>query len=656
MVLHLGTNFIGRSEDNDMQLETELVSRRHAKLIVTEKDITVHDLDSHNGIFVNGKKVRSERLRIGDKLYLADAWVLVEEATDVEDVNAASFNENSLVRDVLDPRPTDPALQAMNVIYRATRLLTAPRDVRLDMLALGHELTSATSSYLVENQNGTLSIVGSEGNDDRAIPVLQRVVHEGVSLFAENSVICVPVLSQDAESLGAIYLSSQEKNERFSTRALETVTTLAHLLGQRWDDGESTRIVASTTESGEVPLGVSALESAALNDQIVVLESELARAREGAKVFERERDELLRLKSEAASTISGAEKERLAALEKTKTLEQENTTLKSGIRELQQALGEVEKQNAQNLAGAQSGASMLEKNIAALQSKDAETNAKLQKALAERDAFENTFEALEEELAQANSSLQKTQEEQAALLKTLQNSQNHERELEETMASRESELTELSERVPVLERLASLVSKEFAGPTASRLQALAAEQELGPSAKAGELLVVALHLANFDNGAHKQTPEDVMNTMALFANTAREKAPSFYGSVAHQFGSTIAVVFDPAGLPQAIDFSFYMQEIMKGVCELKMVIDVGAATQVFVGPHACTSVLVGEPLLTAKGALDFAKPNVVLMTKEVNERLVGAQQTIALGLYSVRGRPIPVELFELHVQPKEEAS
>ena len=108
------------------------------------------------------------------------------------------------------------------------------------------------------------------------------------------------------------------------------------------------------------------------------------------------------------------------------------------------------------------------------------------------------------------------------------------------------------------------------------------------------------------------------------------------------------MVFDPAGLPQAIEFSRYMQEIMKGVCDLKAVFDVGSATQVFVGPHACTSVLVGEPLLTAKGALDFAKPNTVLMTKNVKERLDEGKQTIALGLYSVRGRPIPVELFELH--------
>ncbi len=47
--------YFGRLPGNDVVLNSTNVSRRHAKLIVTDLGVTVHDLDSHNGVFVNGK-------------------------------------------------------------------------------------------------------------------------------------------------------------------------------------------------------------------------------------------------------------------------------------------------------------------------------------------------------------------------------------------------------------------------------------------------------------------------------------------------------------------------------------------------------------------------------------------------------------------------
>ena len=64
---------IGRHSDNDIQLANDSVHRHHAHLHVTpEGDISVHDLDTANGVIVNGERVPSATLRDGDMLELGE--------------------------------------------------------------------------------------------------------------------------------------------------------------------------------------------------------------------------------------------------------------------------------------------------------------------------------------------------------------------------------------------------------------------------------------------------------------------------------------------------------------------------------------------------------------------------------------------------------
>ena len=63
-----GENFVGRDTGLILSLPTEhTVSRRHAVLTKTDATVTIKDLGSTNGTFVNGNKVDSERpLSSGD--------------------------------------------------------------------------------------------------------------------------------------------------------------------------------------------------------------------------------------------------------------------------------------------------------------------------------------------------------------------------------------------------------------------------------------------------------------------------------------------------------------------------------------------------------------------------------------------------------------
>lgn len=61
-----GENIIGREGSDVIVLHSPTVSRRHARLIVDDGGVTVEDLDSKNGTFVNDARVSSAPLPVSD--------------------------------------------------------------------------------------------------------------------------------------------------------------------------------------------------------------------------------------------------------------------------------------------------------------------------------------------------------------------------------------------------------------------------------------------------------------------------------------------------------------------------------------------------------------------------------------------------------------
>ena len=59
---------IGRSTNADFVLEDALISRFHCSLSVAGGELTVEDLSSANGTFVNGQRVERAVLKASDRL------------------------------------------------------------------------------------------------------------------------------------------------------------------------------------------------------------------------------------------------------------------------------------------------------------------------------------------------------------------------------------------------------------------------------------------------------------------------------------------------------------------------------------------------------------------------------------------------------------
>jgi hypothetical protein len=61
---------VGRVGDVDVVLAEDMVSRRHARIAVEGEGVVIEDLDSTNGTFVNGEKIRREVLKEGDRILI----------------------------------------------------------------------------------------------------------------------------------------------------------------------------------------------------------------------------------------------------------------------------------------------------------------------------------------------------------------------------------------------------------------------------------------------------------------------------------------------------------------------------------------------------------------------------------------------------------
>jgi len=61
-----GRLVIGRTSDNDIQIDSKFISRHHCQIVTQAESCLIEDLNSTNGIFVQSKRVRRHNLNDGD--------------------------------------------------------------------------------------------------------------------------------------------------------------------------------------------------------------------------------------------------------------------------------------------------------------------------------------------------------------------------------------------------------------------------------------------------------------------------------------------------------------------------------------------------------------------------------------------------------------
>lgn len=118
---------IGRTSDNTIQLDERNVSRAHARLRKVNGSYRLEDLDSYNGIKINGSKLREPKLlEPGDRLLIGDFVV--------------SFLSGDAVADELTAQVRDPDALAQEKFATESAKDLPPRLIVLAGPRVGSEL------------------------------------------------------------------------------------------------------------------------------------------------------------------------------------------------------------------------------------------------------------------------------------------------------------------------------------------------------------------------------------------------------------------------------------------------------------------------------------------------------------------------------------
>jgi general secretion pathway protein A len=97
-----GRLVIGRTPDNDLQIDSKFISRHHCQLVTQPDSCLIEDLNSTNGIFVQSKRVRRHNLNDGDVvqvgqheiMYIDERSPRVRNTLDPADSGMAGIVEN----------------------------------------------------------------------------------------------------------------------------------------------------------------------------------------------------------------------------------------------------------------------------------------------------------------------------------------------------------------------------------------------------------------------------------------------------------------------------------------------------------------------------------------------------------------------------------
>lgn len=70
---------IGRAPDNSTVINKPDVSNYHARITITETDVVMEDLDSTNGTYINGFRIKEAILNCRDKVTISKQYTLSED-------------------------------------------------------------------------------------------------------------------------------------------------------------------------------------------------------------------------------------------------------------------------------------------------------------------------------------------------------------------------------------------------------------------------------------------------------------------------------------------------------------------------------------------------------------------------------------------------
>jgi hypothetical protein len=95
--LRPGRLVIGRTVDNDLQIDSKFISRHHCQIVTQADSCLIEDLNSTNGIFVQSKRVRRHNLNDGDVVQVGQHEIMYIDERAPRARHAAEHAETAVI-------------------------------------------------------------------------------------------------------------------------------------------------------------------------------------------------------------------------------------------------------------------------------------------------------------------------------------------------------------------------------------------------------------------------------------------------------------------------------------------------------------------------------------------------------------------------------
>ncbi len=249
---------LGRQADATICLESQAVSRHHARILVENEEYFLEDLHSSNGTFVNGKRIR-ERV----PLTPSDVVQIGPYLLGLRNYPAAKLTDTDLViREQVNADPAhltalgnDAAHKLQVVLEIAQHLARTLDEATLLGNLLDHlmRLFPQTERGIVLRCEGDKLILRAQRTRDETAAatfpysrtVVKKVLEDGLGILSEDiradqrfvssdtvtklnmrSLLCVPLLGQNGRRLGVLQLDCTHLARSFRMPDLQLLTAI----------------------------------------------------------------------------------------------------------------------------------------------------------------------------------------------------------------------------------------------------------------------------------------------------------------------------------------------------------------------------------------------------------------------------------------------
>jgi putative methionine-R-sulfoxide reductase with GAF domain len=263
------TVHVGRSPNNDIQIDEGSISRRHVKILRSGDQYLVEDLNSTNGTYVNNKLISpGVQVEVEEGLPVAIGKILFSLGKpfggNIDDIQDwVDFGKDLIEtgRVLQKDRPAK-IKKELNLIFKVTELLKQSMALQqmlgevLDCVFAYFKTLDRGVILVLEPQTGKiLDVITSirQGKDDTVMmysrTIVNRVRHEGTAIMMSDtsyeeqenlsesmklmqikSVMCIPLIS-NSQMRGVIYVDSVNKPVRFRKEDLFLLNALGSPLG-----------------------------------------------------------------------------------------------------------------------------------------------------------------------------------------------------------------------------------------------------------------------------------------------------------------------------------------------------------------------------------------------------------------------------------------